>query len=297
MTFLKQYKKLSKAAQTLYALLFLYIISEFYQLGILFYNHYFTNIDFKYSSLNAISNLIGYQQSFSYLDYVYLFFLLISLFGIVKSVLKQKPHKLVTIYLIYFVPNSIFMFYHGDFLNIYYYLTDQDYIVNGIFSLLIVLIQIAIIIMAYLVYHSNFKQQEFPIEFQDAPLKKRILNRVLDVFMIFFVISSFNSPLAMLFYSSYHGIIPTFIEFLAYGAIYYFITEFIFRQTFGKCITNTIVVGEKLNVMVFLKRTLARLIPFEPYSFLFSKNKGWHDTLSKTKVADIKHNTNEERYN
>lgn len=67
---------------------------------------------------------------------------------------------------------------------------------------------------------------------------------------------------------------------------YYLIMEGAFRTTIGKFITNTKVVsydGSRADD-IFI-RTICRIIPFEPLSFLFS-NKGWHDSISKTIVID-----------
>ena len=46
--------------------------------------------------------------------------------------------------------------------------------------------------------------------------------------------------------------------------------------------------GEKPKVDVILLRSLARIIPFEPFSFLGNSPRGWHDTLTKTYVVDTK---------
>ncbi|TWU59296.1 RDD family protein [Rubripirellula tenax] len=62
--------------------------------------------------------------------------------------------------------------------------------------------------------------------------------------------------------------------------------------TIGKLITGTRVVnatGGKAGIGQILGRSLARLIPFEPFSFLFGdKTTGWHDSLSGTRVVDIR---------
>lgn len=71
---------------------------------------------------------------------------------------------------------------------------------------------------------------------------------------------------------------------------YYVILESAFGWTFGKLITGTRVVddeGKKPGVLRVLGRTLARFIPFEPFSFLFA-NQGWHDSLSGTRVVKVR---------
>ncbi|MBJ2173991.1 RDD family protein [Aureibaculum sp. A20] len=69
--------------------------------------------------------------------------------------------------------------------------------------------------------------------------------------------------------------------------IYYTVLESLSQKTIGKLITRTKVVlenGERPPFEVFVKRSLCRIIPFDPISFLGSK--GWHDSISKTYVVD-----------
>ncbi|AEW02763.1 hypothetical protein A4D02_01945 [Niastella koreensis] len=68
---------------------------------------------------------------------------------------------------------------------------------------------------------------------------------------------------------------------------YYFISEAIFCQTFGKMATRSCVVTngvEFSNGRMFI-RTLSRLIPFDKFSFLFGAN--WHDRASSTAVVYV----------
>ena len=75
------------------------------------------------------------------------------------------------------------------------------------------------------------------------------------------------------------------IIFLISYAIYYFISEAMFRATLGKYLTGTMVAGT--NKRMFRKlafyRSICRLIPFEAISFLIRKD--WHDKLSGTAVV------------
>lgn len=62
-------------------------------------------------------------------------------------------------------------------------------------------------------------------------------------------------------------------------------------RTVGKYITKTKVVlydGSEPTINEVLVRSLCRLIPFEQFSFLGTDGKGWHDSISKTYVVDIK---------
>lgn len=58
-------------------------------------------------------------------------------------------------------------------------------------------------------------------------------------------------------------------------------------QTIGKMITGNIVVTEdglKPSFGQILGRSFARIVPFEPFSFLGNDASGWHDKWSNTKV-------------
>lgn len=80
----------------------------------------------------------------------------------------------------------------------------------------------------------------------------------------------------------------TIIGILSYF-LYYLLFEGMWQRTVAKFITGTKVVmrdGSKPPFKNIFGRTLARLIPFEPLSFLFSPFPiGWHDMLSKTIVV------------
>lgn len=70
---------------------------------------------------------------------------------------------------------------------------------------------------------------------------------------------------------------------------YYLLFETFAGRTVGKMFTNTRVItdgGQRASFVHVLKRSLARLIPFEPISCLAApKAYGWHDRLSKTVVV------------
>ena len=70
---------------------------------------------------------------------------------------------------------------------------------------------------------------------------------------------------------------------------YYCFFEGIWSRTPGKFVLGTIVVNEaggKPSFGQILGRTLARFIPFEPFSCL--GERGWHDSVSKTQVVRIR---------
>lgn len=65
-----------------------------------------------------------------------------------------------------------------------------------------------------------------------------------------------------------------------------FLFENFTGKTPGKYLTRTHVIttdGGKPTTAQYFGRNLARLIPFDPFSFLFGR--GWHDSVSKTRVV------------
>jgi len=69
-------------------------------------------------------------------------------------------------------------------------------------------------------------------------------------------------------------------------AFYYISFEHNSQKTLGKMITKTKVVtldGNKPELMDIVSRTFCRLIPFDRFSFFFTRN-GFHDAISGTKV-------------
>ena len=73
--------------------------------------------------------------------------------------------------------------------------------------------------------------------------------------------------------------------------VYYLLMESLTQRTLGKYITGTIVVmedGSKPTFKTVFLRTLCRLIPFDGFSFLTEKPRGWHDRFVKTYVVDVK---------
>jgi uncharacterized RDD family membrane protein YckC len=70
---------------------------------------------------------------------------------------------------------------------------------------------------------------------------------------------------------------------------YYLIFEGVFKTTLGKLITRTKIVrldGNNIKFHNGLARTLCRLIPLEPFSYLFKKEFGWHDSITDTRVVN-----------
>ena len=76
--------------------------------------------------------------------------------------------------------------------------------------------------------------------------------------------------------------------------VFYVLLEGTTGRTLGKQLMGTRVVsesGEKATFGQILGRSVARFIPFEPFSFLFCHDtghpSGWHDRLSRTMVVEV----------
>jgi uncharacterized RDD family membrane protein YckC len=75
---------------------------------------------------------------------------------------------------------------------------------------------------------------------------------------------------------------------IAVMLVYYVACEAILGRTPAKLITGTRVVtetGEPPSFGQVLGRTLARFVPFEPFSCLGDPPVGWHDSWSHTRVV------------
>lgn len=79
---------------------------------------------------------------------------------------------------------------------------------------------------------------------------------------------------------------PTLINWVLVTT-YFIVMENATGKSVGKMITGTRVIdhhGNKPTSNQIIGRSLARLIPFEAFSFLGEKGIGWHDSMSKTYV-------------
>ena len=133
-----------------------------------------------------------------------------------------------------------------------------------------------------------------------ASKNKRFANHLLDLipqYAIsygitygFFYIGEFTGNYALNNYWSEMSTVEDYMITYGLMVLYYFIFEILSQKTLGKYVTNTKVVmynGDVPTPKVVLIRTLCRLIPFDAFSFLGTKGKGWHDSISKTYVIDI----------
>ncbi|MFN3755965.1 MAG: RDD family protein [Flavobacterium sp.] len=146
--------------------------------------------------------------------------------------------------------------------------------------------------------------QKQVIRMNDAMLAshgKRFANFVVDYIMHFVI--SFIIGIALALLSFFFDISEPLIwvsEMNQMGEImlgamiilmYYLLMESITGRTIGKYITGTKILkedGSELTPQDVFIRTLCRFIPFEAFSFLGTPPRGWHDSLSKTVVVDVK---------
>lgn len=128
-----------------------------------------------------------------------------------------------------------------------------------------------------------------------AQKKLRLANFVFDWF--FALIFTFLAAVFLSFigFGAWLDNIGKFEERLvgiALYVLYYLTFEAAFGWTFAKLITKTRVVdasGAKPKFIKVLGRSLARIVPFEPFSFLGENPVGWHDKWSGTRVVSLRH--------
>ncbi len=126
---------------------------------------------------------------------------------------------------------------------------------------------------------------------------QRLLNFIIDLFIIYVIEISIGTTIIIIGdltksdtasnWVSSLSVVESFFFGLVILFFYYLITEMYFSRTFGKYFTKTMVVkheGSRPNMKSIIVRTISRLIPFEPFSFL-TADRGWHDTLSVTYVV------------
>ena len=128
----------------------------------------------------------------------------------------------------------------------------------------------------------------------EAPKLERFFTFIIDLAMSFIFICIFLFSIIAYSFST-DTYLPEFITNTNYLKILpfllYFTYCFLFEsltngRSIGKYITGTRVVmldGSKPSTGVLFRRNLYRLIPLDVFSFLFGK--GFHDSISKTRVV------------
>lgn len=132
--------------------------------------------------------------------------------------------------------------------------------------------------------------------FEDATKGERFLNYFLDGLAIFFialgvelVLNIFRESVDTYPYPDQRfTMLPDFLIGVLYTITYYTVLEATTGKSLGKFITKTNVVdaqGNKPSVETILIRSLCRNIPLNAFSFLGEDSRGWHDSISKTRVV------------
>ncbi|MCC9644682.1 RDD family protein [Rhodopirellula sp. JC740] len=135
-----------------------------------------------------------------------------------------------------------------------------------------------------------------------ASQNKRVANYILDNIFMSFMSLGIGVVVGIAMIAMYgvemtdqqEATADTVTSGLGFGffLFYYVAMEAIFGATLGKFITGTRVIaadGGKAGFGKIIGRNLARMIPFDPLSFLFGdKTTGWHDSISGTRVIDIR---------
>lgn len=137
-------------------------------------------------------------------------------------------------------------------------------------------------------------------DYSATPNGERLLHHIVDSLLILTLCAEPVWYLFMMYFFDFsYGEFGTFglsLYLLVGRFLYYPLLETLFGTTPGKIMTNSIVLksnNTKLTLADGFKRTLSRIVPFEPLSFLGSK-PGWHDTWTKTKV--VKRESNPQDY-
>jgi uncharacterized RDD family membrane protein YckC len=136
------------------------------------------------------------------------------------------------------------------------------------------------------------QKKEFRIKkFLLASKQKRVLNWIIDsvIKLIIFrlIISSLNSSTISSGVNSL-DMIERYLFWSVISFVYYGVTEVFLSRSPAKYLTKTIVViedGSKPSVITILTRTILRIFPLEPLTFLRGRALGLHDENSKTFVV------------
>jgi uncharacterized RDD family membrane protein YckC len=142
-------------------------------------------------------------------------------------------------------------------------------------------------------------QSDSKMKLVEADKGKRFLNYLLDAAAISILqtilVNTFDFLTNLPLGSFFQGYKIIFGFNLMFTPVYYLLAEYLFDgKTLGKMVTNTRAVtvnGEKPTFTQLIGRSFARIIPFEPFSYLGDLPNGWHDRLSQTIVIDEQKST------
>lgn len=127
---------------------------------------------------------------------------------------------------------------------------------------------------------------------------QRLGNYLVDVIVHYIIIFSLSIIVAILaslagndsilIWMQNMSDLDSYIIYFAVMLPYYVFLESYTSRTIAKYLTKTMVVmkdGSKPDLGTAFKRTLCRIIPFDPLSFLGNSGRGWHDSISDTYVV------------
>lgn len=252
----------------------------------------FVSFDF-----HAIDNL----GQFYYLNQMGYLYLPLIFYGVMLAgYFSLKNESPIAYRLIRFVFSVIFISQIIGFVWMVLGVFTDDYIYGlSIYWVVVLLLKVAWAYIAFSLLRTDLKPvDEFGAISNDkqsslieAPKGKRFLHHIIDSLIytgtctgiIMFYSGSF---IGGWYFSAGSNITYLIIAVMA-RLIYYPMFETLFGATPGKFLTGSKVVKEDGSKITFDQswvRTFIRLVPFEPFSFL-GKNKGWHDSWSKTKVV------------
>jgi len=104
---------------------------------------------------------------------------------------------------------------------------------------------------------------------------------IVSVGLLFFMIGFIAGEEGAIKLESMLDSTPDIVFGVGMFLIYYLPLEALTGRTVGKLFTGTEIVteeGRKPSFKQVFGRTLARLVPFEPFSFFGKEGRGWHDT-------------------
>lgn len=121
-----------------------------------------------------------------------------------------------------------------------------------------------------------------------ASQNKRFLNYAIDIICFYLLSIVVGYILGYLGFKNLFSYINENVFSYLLFFLYYLLFEGLINTTPGKTLTKTKVVthqGERPGFTITIGRSLSRLIPFDPLSFLTKNPVGWHDSISKTYVV------------
>jgi uncharacterized RDD family membrane protein YckC len=119
----------------------------------------------------------------------------------------------------------------------------------------------------------------------DVPVGTRFIHLIVDNIVRYLI----ATLVGFFFESAENPALGPILALLTYPAYYVFF-EGVFGSTPAKLMTGSRVVavgGGRPTFGQILGRTFARVVPFEPFSFLGDTPTGWHDRWSGTRVVRL----------